>query len=174
MPLEKSVTDLSPYYPGEYKLFASATAIPSTWLVCDGRAVSRTAYPRLYAAIGTLYGVGDGSTTFNLPDPRGRTMVCQGAGAGLTSRVVGNKWGVETVSLSAAQNGAHSHGINANTTQNLGYSNYGLPVSPSPYFQNSVMIYDGSGGIVSVSSGSGASHENCQPSIAVAVAIFAG
>lgn len=47
--------------------FAGATA-PSGWLICDGSAVSRTDYADLYTAIGTTYGTGDGSTTFNLPD----------------------------------------------------------------------------------------------------------
>jgi microcystin-dependent protein len=48
---------------------------PSGWLFCNGAAVSRTDYPALFAAIGTAWGVGDGSTTFNLPDGRGRVLV---------------------------------------------------------------------------------------------------
>ncbi len=51
--------------------FAGSTA-PSGWLMTDGAAVSRTVYADLFASIGTAYGVGDGSTTFNLPDFRGR------------------------------------------------------------------------------------------------------
>lgn len=51
--------------------FANATA-PTGWLICDGSAVSRTTYADLYAAISTIYGVGDGSTTFNVPDLRGQ------------------------------------------------------------------------------------------------------
>lgn len=50
--------------------YAGATA-PSGWLECDGSAVLRTTYASLFAAIGILYGAGDGSTTFNLPDLRG-------------------------------------------------------------------------------------------------------
>jgi hypothetical protein len=45
------------------------------WLLCDGRAVNRVEYSDLFGAIGTTYGVGDGSTTFNLPDLRGRASV---------------------------------------------------------------------------------------------------
>jgi len=45
--------------------------VPEGWLICDGKAVSRTVYPRLFGAMGTIYGKGDGSTTFNLPDMRG-------------------------------------------------------------------------------------------------------
>jgi len=48
---------------------------PEQWIICDGTAVSRSTYSALYAAIGTTYGVGDGSTTFNLPDLRGRVPV---------------------------------------------------------------------------------------------------
>lgn len=51
--------------------FAGASA-PNGWLLCDGLAVNRTTFAGLFAAIGTAYGVGDGSTTFNLPDFRGR------------------------------------------------------------------------------------------------------
>lgn len=53
--------------------YAGATA-PAGWLLCDGTAVSRTIYARLFQAISTAHGVGDGSTTFNLPDGRGRTF----------------------------------------------------------------------------------------------------
>lgn len=52
---------------GFVSAFAGSSA-PSGWLVCDGSAVSRTDYADLFAAIGTTYGTGDGSTTFNLPD----------------------------------------------------------------------------------------------------------
>ena len=49
--------------------------IPNGWLLCDGKAVSRTKYAELFKAIGTKHGSGDGSTTFNLPNPKGRTLV---------------------------------------------------------------------------------------------------
>src|SRR5260370_40876975 len=48
------------------------TTLPTGWLVCDGAAVSRSMYPGLFTAIGTSWGGGDGATTFNLPDLRGR------------------------------------------------------------------------------------------------------
>jgi microcystin-dependent protein len=65
------------FVAGMMMMWAPNTAlIPAGWLVCDGTAVSRTTYATLFAQIGTLYGVGNGSTTFNLPDltskfPRG-------------------------------------------------------------------------------------------------------
>ena len=69
------VFDLVPI--GSIQAYGGSTA-PSGWLMCDGSAVSRTTYAELYSVIGTTYGTGDGSTTFNLPDLRGR--VAQGAG----------------------------------------------------------------------------------------------
>jgi hypothetical protein len=57
--------------------FAGATA-PAGWLVCDGRNVSRTTYSDLWAAIGTAWGAGDGTTTFRLPNTPGRASVAAG------------------------------------------------------------------------------------------------
>jgi microcystin-dependent protein len=59
----------------------AGSAIPSDWLTCDGRAVARLAYPDLFNAIGTSWGVGDGSTTFNLPDLRNRMLYGAGTRA---------------------------------------------------------------------------------------------
>ena len=55
----------------------AGTSVPTGYLLCNGAAVSRTDYANLFAAIGTIYGAGDGSTTFNLPDARDRVL--QGA-----------------------------------------------------------------------------------------------
>lgn len=57
--------------PGTVFPFAGNGAVPSLFLLCDGRAVSRTTYRRLFNVIGILYGSGDGTTTFNIPDFRG-------------------------------------------------------------------------------------------------------
>lgn len=72
----ESFVDLSK--TGMVQMYAGDTA-PAGWLMCDGSAVSRTTYPALFAVIGTKYGEGDGSTTFNLPNMRDR--VPQGSGA---------------------------------------------------------------------------------------------
>ena len=58
----------------------AGSTVPAGYLECDGSAVSRTAYAELFAAIGTAWGAGDGSTTFNVPDMRGRAAI--GAGTG--------------------------------------------------------------------------------------------
>lgn len=64
---------------GDLKLSA-LTADHGGWLLCDGSAVSRTTYAALFAALGTAFGAGDGSTTFHLPDARGRVPLAIGSG----------------------------------------------------------------------------------------------
>jgi len=61
---------------------SAQVAPPDGWLLCDGTPVSRTNYPDLFAALGTSWGAGDGSATFNLPDLRGRFLRGTDAGSG--------------------------------------------------------------------------------------------
>ena len=80
----------------------SGTSVPTGFLLCDGSAVSRTTYATLFAVIGTVWGVGNGSTTFNLPDGRGKSFLGADAGKGDdTSLTVGTyvaqQGGVETI-----------------------------------------------------------------------------
>jgi microcystin-dependent protein len=100
--------------------YAGSAGAPTGWLLCYGQEVSRVTYADLYTAIGTTYGVGDGSTTFALPDLRGRVIAGQddmgGASANrLTSALngdtLGATGGTEDVTLTAAQSGlpAHTH-----------------------------------------------------------------
>jgi microcystin-dependent protein len=86
-----------------------APVAPSGYLNCDGSAISRTVYSALFAAIGTTFGVGDGATTFNLPDLRGRGVIGVGQGASLTNRVLGAIGGEETHVLTVAEMPSHSH-----------------------------------------------------------------
>src|SRR5690625_109412 len=68
----KKLVDSGAVFPGEVRAFAGPVAnVPDGWLPCNGATISRTTYSRLFAVIGTTYGDGDGSTTFNLPDLRG-------------------------------------------------------------------------------------------------------
>lgn len=94
---------------GSYLWHAGSVA-PAGYLVCDGSAVSRSAYPALFAAIGTVYGAGDGATTFNLPDPRGDTLRALDLGKG---RDVGRELGTHQDGMI----GGHSH---SGTTQAAG------------------------------------------------------
>ncbi len=87
--------------PGVITMYGAATA-PSGWLLCDGTAVNRVTYAGLFAIIGTTYGVGDGSTTFDLPDIRGRFPIGAGQGAGLTNRVLAATGGAETTDVEHA------------------------------------------------------------------------
>jgi microcystin-dependent protein len=75
-----------------------AAAAPTGWLICDGSAVSRTTYATLFAAIGTTYGAGNGSTTFNIPDGRDRSLRGKGAATSL-----GSTAGNDSVTLTIAQ-----------------------------------------------------------------------
>lgn len=81
---------------GEIKLWPVSTA-PTGWLSCNGAAISRTTYATLYALIGTAFGAGDGSTTFNVPDMRGK-FVRGVPNAG----TIGATGGASTVTLTQA------------------------------------------------------------------------
>lgn len=99
---------------GEVSAFARNTA-PGGWLVCDGATVSRTVYTRLFAAIGTRFGAGNGSTTFQLPDLRGEFVRGWDAGRGVdVSRGFG--------SPQDSENKLHSHPVN-----DPGHNHAGVP-----------------------------------------------
>lgn len=88
------------------------TSAPTGYLACDGSAVSRTTYAALFTAIGTTWGVGDGSTTFNLPDLRGYSVTgTGGVASGITNRAVATKYGVETHTLVTGEIPAHAHDV---------------------------------------------------------------
>lgn len=107
---------VSPIAAGTVASFAGDNA-PAGWLLCDGRAVSRTTYARLFAAIDVKHGAGDGSTTFGLPDCRGRVPLgLDNLGGVSANRVtataadtVGGTGGTETVALTTAQMPTHTH-----------------------------------------------------------------
>ena len=103
---------------GSIIVFAGSSA-PTGFLFCDGSAISRSTYATLFGIISTTYGVGDGSSTFNLPDIRGRVVAGKEASAslltsavgGLNGNTLGNTGGVQGVTLTSAQSGlpAHNH-----------------------------------------------------------------
>lgn len=88
--------------------FAAATA-PTGYLACDGSAVSRTTYAALFAVVSTTWGAGDGSTTFNVPDLRGRTAIGSGTGSGLSARTLAATGGAETHQLTTTEIPSHAH-----------------------------------------------------------------
>lgn len=84
----------------------AGTVAPQGCLFCDGSAVSRTTYAALFEVIGTTYGEGDGSTTFNIPDLSGRVVI------GVSnSHALGTTGGSENVTLTADQMPSHSHEV---------------------------------------------------------------
>lgn len=86
-----------------------AGSVEFGYLACDGSAVSRSTYARLFEVIGTIFGVGDGSTTFNLPDLRGRVSVGSGTGSSLTARTLGQSMGEESHQLTESELPSHTH-----------------------------------------------------------------
>lgn len=95
--------------PGGIVAFAGNTP-PSGWLECDGSAVSRTTYADLFSAIGVLWGPGDGSTTFNLPNLSGRMLAGFSSGSS-DFDPVGKTDGDATKTLTVSNLPSHNHGI---------------------------------------------------------------
>ncbi len=123
---------------------------PDDWLDCNGQAVSRTAYADLFTVIGTQFGAGDGSTTFNVPNLKGRVV------AGLDDEQtefngIGKTGGAKTHTLSINEMPNHTHSGSA-----LEYSIEGRP------------LVNGAGGVTPTtlgSTGGGQAHNNLQPYI---------
>ncbi len=104
----------SPILPPGMVMWRAATAVPTGWLECDGTAVSRTTYAALFAVVGTTWGVGDGSTTFNLPNQSRRTIMGKGgSGTATIGNAVGNTGGAEEYTLVANDLPAHTHASRA-------------------------------------------------------------
>ena len=166
-------TPTAAFLSGMIMPYAGSSA-PSGWLLLYGQAISRSTYSSLFSAIGTTYGSGDGSSTFNVPDLRGRTIAGQddmgGSSAnrltdqtgGLNGDTLGDTGGSETHTLTEAQLAAHTHGA-------------GSYVAAFPTGGPAVAGGEGNRGTTSVnnltvsgtsgSTGSGSAHNNVQPTI---------
>src|SRR5881275_2154708 len=101
-------------YVGEIRMFAGNFA-PAGWMFCDGTQLPISQNETLFVLIGTTYG-GDGQTTFNLPDLRGRIPVHQGSNSGRTFQI-GESAGVEPVTLTTNQLPNHNHSFIGTTNQ---------------------------------------------------------
>jgi microcystin-dependent protein len=92
---------------GVINMWATTTA-PTNWLLCDGTAVSRSTYAALFAVISTTYGVGDGSTTFNLPNLKGKVPVGRDS-ANASFDTMGELGGAKTHTLTSTEMPSHTH-----------------------------------------------------------------
>lgn len=133
----------------------TATA-PTGWLLCQGQAVSRTTYAALFALIGTTFGAGNGSSTFNLPDLRGRVSV------GLSStdtefNELGKQFGTKTHTLTVAEMPSHDHGVRRVN----GFTGGGT------WNANDQGASSGGSFAYTQKTGGGGAHNNIQPSIAL-------
>lgn len=96
-------------------LIHSKIVTPPGYLPCDGAAVSRTTYSDLFGVIGTTYGSGDGSTTFNVPNLKGKTIV--GKSADTEFDVLGETGGAKTINIAHTHTpNTHSHTFSSGST----------------------------------------------------------
>lgn len=155
--------------------FAGSTA-PSGWQLCYGQAISRTQYAGLFAVTSTTYGVGDGSTTFNVPDLRGRVVAglddMGGTDAGRlsTANTLGTTTGTETITLTTAEMPSHTHTQNAHT-HSQAYSNadgytYGGG-SLNNVVNNPTSTTTGATTATNQNTGGGGAHNNMQPTMTI-------
>jgi microcystin-dependent protein len=141
--------------------YGGSTA-PTGWLLCYGQAISRTTYVSLYAVLGTTFGSGDGSTTFNVPDCRGRVVAGKdNMGGTSANRLTGQTGGINGDNLGAT-GGAETHALTS--TQ--------VPANAQE------TVVDGTGSSATIPTtahtGTGAAHNNIQPTIILSKIIYAG
>lgn len=132
----------------------AGTAAPTGFLLCDGAAVSRSTYARLFAIVATTYGAGNGSTTFNLPNLKGKIPV--GLNAAETEfDVLGEIGGAKTHTLIAAEMPAHTHDIIAYSSNMGGGTSKAQRTSSD---NDTTLVPDST-----TSTGGDGAHNNLQP-----------
>lgn len=137
---------------GSIVMWGAAVA-PVGYVLCDGAAISRIVYATLFALIGTTYGSGDGTTTFNVPNMKGKVVV--GFNSAETEfDALGETGGAKTHTLSTAEMPSHNHGL---PTRASGNTTFGIPNSSASSYNYNVLY--------SASEGGGGSHNNLQPYI---------
>lgn len=150
-----TITDVNNAAPIGHVVDWLTNSAPTNWLLCDGSAVSRTTYATLFGILGTTYGTGDGSTTFNLPNIKGRVTV--GRDSGQTEfDTLGETGGAKTHTLTAAEIPSHTHNTSVSTGSGGG-TNF---LQPNGTGATGSQTYTSDGG-----TGGGGSYNNLQPYI---------
>ncbi|MBL8179896.1 MAG: tail fiber protein [Bryobacterales bacterium] len=153
-------------YIGEVRAFPWG-ATPSGWLPCDGRSLPIPAYAALYGLIGPTFG-GDGATSFNVPDLRGRVPIGVGQGSDLSPYTMGERGGTETVSLAIAAMPAHSHAPESVTgAPTTGDPSGNMLASEAAIFNLPSSLDATLDGSAIGVTGEGAGHDNMMPFLAL-------
>ena len=164
---------MSEPYVGEIRMFGFGTrGAPTGWQACDGSLLAISNFDVLFTLIGTTYG-GDGQQTFAVPDLRGRLPVHQGTGPGLSTYLIGQRSGTETVTVLPTQMPAHTHAAvvtNAPATS----LTPGTTLLPGAVGNDTFYATDLTGATAAAMSAQSTSlaggsqpHENCMPTITV-------
>ncbi len=165
---------MSEPFIAEIRIFAGNFA-PRSWAFCNGQLLPVSQNTALFSLIGTTYG-GDGRTTMALPNLEGRAAMHPGNGPGLTTKRLGQRGGVDTVTLNESQLPSHKHSLVADAA--AGGISGGGANTPEPinhYMANtsvSGQFYaDGTSNLAAMSptsdQGGGQAHNNLQPLIAI-------
>lgn len=133
----------------------AGTSAPEGWLICDGSAISRTTYSTLFSVISTIYGTGDGSTTFNIPNIKGKVIV--GYDSTQTEfNSLGETGGEKTHTLTVDELAPHNHDVKVKMNA-LGFGDgYLTTASGYNYTTSNSPINN---------TGRGQAHNNLQPYI---------
>jgi len=156
---------MSEGYLGEIRMFAG-TYPPRLWAFCDGQLLSVNEYQALFSLLGTAYG-GDGRTTFAVPDMRGRIPVHFGQGEGLSPISLGQRYGVESVTLSEEQLPVHSHGLQGSRATATQTSPQGqvLANSDAKVYSLAATDIEALDDVALLEAGGGQAHSNMMPSM---------
>ncbi len=157
---------MSEPFIAEVRIFAGNFA-PRGWAFCDGQILPVDQNTALFSIIGTIYG-GDGRTTTGLPNLEGRAPMHPGRGPGLTSRKLGQKTGVETVTLTEAQVPQHNHtargaSILSNVTTPTTDSSFSRSVPGNAYQSDTTTNLVDMASATLSTVGEGQAHTNEQP-----------
>ncbi len=162
---ETNANDLITYDSGNYTAVVgsiqsySVNDVPSGYLLCNGQAISRTTYSDLFAVIGTTYGIGNGTTTFNIPNAKGNVIVnIQNSDTNFNA--LGKTGGSKTHALTEAEMPSHNHPPAGGTA----FIVWGAPDANLYVGTGSTLIGGGSGASSGLRGGSQA-HNNLQPYI---------